>query len=131
MSFVKLPKRRERPRSGIARVAQREWPQHRRYIRTLECAVPGCSEVRWPPVALTAVVECCHVRLGTDGGGSLKPSDWWTYPGCSVHHAESHRIGEASFQAKYKIDLRSIALGLARQSPDLEMRKAMREIEGA
>ena len=113
-----LPKKRERIRSGIARAPQREWPRHHAWIRRLACVVPQCLAMR---------VECCHLRLGTDGGTSIKPSSWWTYPGCSIHHAESHRIGEASFQAKYGLDIRAICLALARQSPDVEMRRAMKE----
>lgn len=113
-----LPRKRERQRSGIQRAPQREWPRHRKFIRSLYCVVPGCVKING---------ECCHLRLSTDGGGSLKPSDWWTYPGCSEHHAESHRIGEASFQAKYKLDLRAICLALARHSPDTAMKEAMRE----
>jgi hypothetical protein len=58
---------------------------------------------------------------------SDRPHDWFTFPGCAVHHMQAHQIGEASFQALYKLDLRAICLALARQSPDVEMRKAMRE----
>lgn len=122
-----LPRKRKPVRSGIERAAPREWPRHRRYIRTLTCVVPGCTEVRWPPVALGAVVECCHLRMGTDGGAGMKPTDWWTFPACSVHHAEQHRIGEPAFQRKYALDLRAICLGLARESTDLDMRKVMKE----
>ena len=56
-----LPRKRKPARSGIERAAQREWPRHRRYIRTLTCVVPGCTEVRWPPVALGAVVWTCEL----------------------------------------------------------------------
>ncbi len=117
-----LPKRRERQRSGIQRAPARDFQRHHRWVRSLECVVPDCDCIQ-----LGRPIECCHLRLGTDGGTSIKPSSWWTYPGCSHHHAESHRIGEASFQAKYKLDLRAICLALAKQSPDTAMRDAMRE----
>lgn len=121
--MTRLPRRRVREPMMPERATQREFPRHRRYIRSLQCVAEGCGEVRW----LTAVVECCHLRSGTDGGGSLKPSDWWCFPACSVHHREQHQIGEPAFQAKYKLDLRAICLGLARQSPDQDMRRIMRE----
>lgn len=122
-----LPKKRERPRSGIARAPQREWPRHRKFIRSLECSVPNCEYAAMKFAPLCPVVECAHVRLGTNGGTAIKPSDWWTVPLCSVHHLEQHTIGEPAFEKRHAIDMKRIALALARQSPDLEMRKAMRE----
>jgi hypothetical protein len=67
------------------------------------------------------------VRLETDGGTALKPSDWWTFPGCRAHHDQAHRIGESTFQDLYGLDLKEIALRLARYSPDLRMQQAMKE----
>lgn len=122
-----VPKKRERIRSGIARAPQREWPRHRKFIRSLECSVPHCG---YPIIRMTPfcpVIECAHVRAGTDGGTAIKPSDWWTVPLCSVHHHQQHSIGEAAFERLHRIDMKRIALALARQSPDVEMRKAMRE----
>lgn len=128
--MMKLPKRRERVRSGIERAPQREWPRHRKFIRSLECAVPACechigAQAIWEakPWELW-IVECCHVRTGTDGGAGMKPSDWWTIPLCAGRHQEQHRIGEPAFEAAHKLDMKAIALGLARQSPDLAMREA-------
>ena len=122
-----LPKKRERPRSGIARAPQREWPRHRKFIRSLECCVRGCLLVDDIKELVGGSIECAHVRTGTDGGTAIKPSDWWTVPLCSVHHLEQHTIGEPAFEKRHAIDMKRIALALARQSPDVEMRKAMRE----
>jgi hypothetical protein len=61
-------------------------------------------------------VEAAHTRVGTDGGTSLKPSDCWALPLCSVHHAEQHRIGERSFETKYSINMKSLAEKLWRAS---------------
>ena len=125
-----VPKKRERQRSGIARAPQREWPRHRKFIRSLECSVPGCT-MEWRstslPYGLGTVVECAHVRTATDGGASLKPADWWTLPLCGYHHRHQHQMGERLFEKRFAIDMKRIALALARQSPDVEMRKAMRE----
>lgn len=48
-----------------------------------------------------------------------KPDDSLVYSGCHVHHAESHRIGEASFQKKYGLDLLWIAAEFAAKSDPL------------
>jgi hypothetical protein len=63
------------------------------------------------------LIECAHVRLGTDGGVGLKPSDRWSISLCSVHHAEQHRLGEAIFEKRYGIDLVAIANEFAARSP--------------
>lgn len=129
--MMKLPKRRERPRSGIERAPQREWPRHRKFIRSLECV---CARINvhqgMGGVECSGRIECCHLRLGSHAPMGAKPHDWLTFPACEAHHRNSHVIGEYSFQKIYRLDLRAIALGLARRSPDLEMRKALREIEG-
>jgi hypothetical protein len=77
-------------------------------VRKHHCCVPGCK--RTP-------IECAHVRLGTDGGTGLKPSDRWTISLCAYHHLEQHRIGEARFEDKYGLDLKSLAREFARRSP--------------
>jgi hypothetical protein len=124
--MLRLPKRRERPRSGILRAPPREFPRHRRYIRSLECV---CAN--GPPgpfrAACRGPVHCCHVRIGTDGGSAQKPSDWWTFPACERHHVYQHYVGERQFEGRYELDLKAVALALARRSPDLPMRQAMRE----
>jgi hypothetical protein len=61
-------------------------------------------------------IEAAHVRIGTDGGTALKPSDCWAIPLCASHHAEQHRIGERSFETKYKISMKAIAEKLWRVS---------------
>lgn len=73
-------------------------------------------------------IECCHVRTKTDGGGSLKPSDWWTIPLCGLRHCEQHHTGEAAFEKRHGIDMKKIALALAKQSPDTAMRECMKEL---
>ena len=86
----------------------RSCPAHRTWIRRHHCSVPGCK--RLP-------IECAHARSGTDGGIALKPSDRWCLSLCAFHHAEQHRIGEASFEARYGICLADIAALFTRRSP--------------
>lgn len=83
-------------------------PGHLRWIRSFECIVPGCH---------ARPIEAMHVRLGAHAGMGQKPGDDITVAGCSGHHAESHRIGEASFQAKYGLDLLALAAEFASKSP--------------
>lgn len=129
--MMKLPKRRERPRSGIARAPQREWPRHRKFVRLHECICNADSPFSaLMPEPCEGPIECCHYRDAANSGTGLKPADWWTFPACSAHHALQHRIGQDAFEAAYSLTLRETCLALARQSPDLEMRKVLREIEG-
>lgn len=86
-------------------------PGHCNFVRSHECCVPGCD--RRP-------IEVAHVRTGTGGGLGVKPSDKWTISLCGGpegHHAEQHRIGEASFEKKYAISMKVLAEEFARKSP--------------
>jgi hypothetical protein len=77
-------------------------------VRKHHCSVAGCK--RGP-------IECAHVRTGTDGGVSLKPSDRWCISLCAHHHAEQHRLGERRFEKKYAICLAELAALFAWRSP--------------
>ena len=108
-----FPKRRRPPKSGIARAPRREYPAHRKHIRGFECGV-GDSDCE-------GGIECAHVRFGTDGGLSQKPSDIFTHPLCWGHHHYQHLVGELKFQSEYQTKfpkgLRATALEYARRSP--------------
>jgi hypothetical protein len=125
--MFRLPKRRERLRSGIHRAPIREFQRHRAYIRRLRCVCDDDVVRSLDLLCCEGRIECCHVRLETNGGAALKPSDWWTFPGCRAHHDEAHQLGESRFQDLYGLDLKEIALRLARRSPDLHMRQVMKE----
>jgi len=81
---------------------------HRAWVRRHSCSVRGCR--RTP-------IECAHVRIGTDGGMGMKPSDKWAISLCQVHHMEQHRIGEAAFQLKHSMCTISLAREFAARSP--------------
>ena len=117
--MTRLPRRRVREPMMPERATQREFPRHRKFIRSLACSVASLT--------CTSRIECAHVRHETDGGTGLKPSDWWTIPLCSWHHGVQHTLGESTFEKRYWINMKAIALGLARQSPDQDMRRIMRE----
>ena len=102
------PKRKKERRKGGG-----NWraPGHRALVRTRECSVPGCRQ---------GPVETAHVRLGTDGGMGLKPSDFWCISLCHAHHEEQHKIGEATFELRHFFKdgaMRKRAIEFAKASP--------------
>lgn len=110
-----------------------EYPRHRKFVRQHECIVPGCAANR----ATFIPIEACHVRLNLPpetpewarGGISRKPHDAFCFSGCSVHHAEQHRIGEQSFARKYGVNPLKEALDLARHSPCPEVREFVKGLK--
>jgi len=97
----------------VKRVDPGDCPEHRAWVASLPCAVPGCRGKSDPH----------HVRAGTDCGTGIKPSDAWCVPLCgglAGHHMEGHRIGWRTFEARHGgIDLRFLATELAARSPYL------------
>lgn len=85
-------------------------PKHLAWIRRQPCCVVDC---RMRPS------QAHHVRTGTNGGTSMKPSDGWCAPICAAHHSELHRLGNETFANTYDVDLRHVAATLASQSPYL------------
>lgn len=63
-----------------------------------------------------------HVRRGTDGGTSLKPSDSWVLPLCHPHHLEQHQVGERTFAQRHGLDLKAEAEATWARSPYHEPR---------
>lgn len=98
---------RYKPKPPKERV-NRSCPGHRAWVRRHDCSVRGCK--RGP-------IECAHVRVGTDGGAGLKPSDKWTISLCEFHHREQHRIGERRFELMHSLDLVALAKEFVARSP--------------
>lgn len=105
MPSVQLPARLPRPKREKQ---HRLCPSHRAWVRRHRCSVPRCERTQ---------IECAHVRIGTDGGQGLKPSDRFCLSLCADHHAEQHRVGEREFERRYGIDLLALAAVFARTSP--------------
>ena len=99
-----LPSRIVKPR----REQRIRCPGHLKWLRGFECVVPGCHK---------RPIEAAHVRNGSIAGMGLKPDDTEAVSMCRDHHAESHRIGHTSFEAKYKLNLKDLAGEFSRQSP--------------
>lgn len=85
---------------------------HLQWVRGLTCV---CADI--DPTGCGGKVRACHVRRGTDGGTSMKPGDNWTFAACDEHHGEQHRLGETSFEGKYRLRLKQIAETTWRRSP--------------
>lgn len=118
MTHFHIPKKRAKQKMGVRQSDIIRCAPHLRFLRSLECAVKGRS------VGLTGIehlcggrIEAAHVRIGTDGGTGMKPGDNWAIPLCADAHAQQHRIGELSFSAAYRIDMKATAAELWKRSP--------------
>ena len=118
-----IPKRRKRPKMGLRERPQLRSEAHLQWVRGHECALTGkMGSWRGQPAELHVCqgsVQAAHVRIGTDGGAGVKPSDNWTLPLCMGAHAQQHAIGEAAFEAMWGIDMKAIACEVAKNSPPL------------
>ena len=113
-----LPKRiAKKPR----REAQVRCPAHRAWVRSHTCSVSGCDG---------RPIECAHVRIGTDGGTGLKPSDLFCLSLCAAHHRSSHTHGEMTFERDHHIDLKAKAAEFAAASPALKRYRAKQLMAG-
>ena len=84
--------------------------QHLAFVKLLSCVACGKA----------APSEAAHVRLGTDGGVGIKPSDRYSVSLCTSCHELQHRFGELRFWSVLRIDPLSVALRLWTVSGDLE-----------
>lgn len=92
--------------------------KHRDYVRTFACSNSKCEHGR--------PIEVAHVRLGTDGGMSRKPSDYFTVSLCQHCHTLQHNQGEETFWRGQ--DVRSIMRAFCENSPaKFEIAKAIQE----
>jgi hypothetical protein len=87
---------------------------HEEFIGELPCLACGRP----------APSECAHVRTGTDGGVSLKPSSRYTVPLCAAchrtGHGAQHTVGELAFWSRLRIDPLNVALKLWTVSGDIQ-----------
>ena len=102
-------RRRKPEKSGIREIPQIRSRAHLQWVRGHVCAIDSDQ--------CEGKVEAAHVRIGTDGGMGVKPSDIYTIPLCHYHHDQQHRLGERSFEAQHKISMLRIAEDLVRRSP--------------
>lgn len=102
-----LPARRSKTRAPM-QPPKSEGPircaSYLQWVRGHNCV---CAET--DPTGCEGKIQAAHVRRGTDGGIGMKPSDCYSLPLCSSHHGEQHRIGEQSFEKKYRFSMRQVA----------------------
>lgn len=102
------PKKKREKRPGNSE-------KHLSSIRTLPCAIPGCTVVGCDPH---------HLKSGaaaSERGTSLKATDRWTVPLCRRHHDEIERLGsrrEGRWFADHGIEPVGLAAALWSASPD-------------
>jgi hypothetical protein len=84
-----------RPRKRNApRPAEKSAPGFLQWVRGRACCLlsrGGCG----------GKIEAAHVDYAGDKGMGTKVADRHVVPLCAFHHAEQHRIGWKSFEAKY------------------------------
>jgi hypothetical protein len=88
-------------------------------VHSFACIVPGCR--RWP-------CQFCHVRSAANSGTALKPFASFGVAMCDLHHTEQHRIGQPGFERKHNISLFGTAAAFYRNSPDHEMKEALKDV---
>lgn len=100
----RAPLRRKRAKPGRCLA-------HLNWIRSLPCTVGArrCG----------SITHAHHVRVGSGGGTAKKPADEWAVPLCPFHHNEGHTVGWSTFEAKYHVNLREVAISWAALSPYL------------
>ena len=97
-------KRRKKQSMGLRDSGMIRSEGHLQFCRGFRCSIADK-----PGHKCEGKIEACHVRSGTDGGTSLKPSDCWVIPICSEGHKLQHQIGEAAFETRFGIDMKAIA----------------------
>lgn len=105
----KKPKRETRFRSQ----------RHLKHVRSFACCACDAD----------APIEAAHLRIGTDGGMGLKPSDLYCTPLCRDCHAKQH-MGEVTFWREVGKDPLEIIEELIRTSPVRREIEAHREQQG-
>lgn len=99
-----IPRRKKAPRMGVREKPWWRSQSYGQFIRGFECAVAGVLDPCEGPI------QQAHVRNGTDGCGSERPSDWWSIPLCLHHHVGvQHQHGEPEFERRYKIDMKALS----------------------
>lgn len=108
-------RRKPKVKSGIVRPGQPlRSRQHTRYVEGFCCCVCGSA----------SGVKAAHLRLRTDGGEGLKPSDAWTTPLCfACHITDQHQKGERGFWTRSGLNPWKICIDLSHRSPDPAIRE--------
>lgn len=111
MNFVR-PQKRKRLRMDL-----RDLPQWRSQRQLKHVRSHCCMLADHPGHVCEGVIEAMHKRTETDAAKDVKPSDYWSCPGCSGAHREQHQIGEQPFEAKYGVSMGQWCEAMQKTSP--------------
>lgn len=98
--------------SWMKRGTKRIGRNRKRSAENFDRAYGGVAKVEWlksQPCAVSGVrgdIECAHVK---NGGMSRKADAKWLIPLATELHRLLHRIGRASFEARFLVDLERLA----------------------
>ena len=96
-----IVRKRKREKMGVRQPTQIESPGHLAWLRgSCQCLIAGKAGH-----VCSTKMEAHHVREGADGGMGMKPGDDTAVPLCADAHAEGHRIGWRTFEARYGVDM--------------------------
>lgn len=84
----KIPKERKRASRWRSQA-------HCNHVRSHACSWNGCDQ---------RPIEVAHVRIGSGAGIGQKPDDWRAVSLCQFHHAQQHRVGEATFWKGFDVE---------------------------
>lgn len=85
--------------------------KHLNFIRKQPCIITGEKG------------EACHIRILSDGGTSIKPSDFYCISLHTDLHRQQHYLGEISFYQKWSINPFTLAKELVIMSPCKKVNK--------
>jgi len=95
---VDIPRKPPQKASALGKKTPRNW-KYKAWIRTLPCVVCGHTPS-----------EAAHT--GSDGGTSLKASDYSCVPLCCDCHTQGplsyHRLGREAFELQHGLDLKAL-----------------------
>ena len=117
MNFI--PRRKKRAKMNVRESSVIKCPAHLRWVRGHECLCAGKMEhiivgddYLASPSPCIGRMEAHHSTTRGAGGG-----DETAVPLCSGHHADGHKMGWATFQQRFAVDLASTAAALWNASP--------------
>tara|TARA_R110002153_G_scaffold113629_1_gene255948 strand:+ start:5611 stop:5958 length:348 start_codon:yes stop_codon:yes gene_type:complete len=67
--------------------------KHLNFVRSLDCYISDQTPS-----------QACHIRILTDGGTGIKPSDYFVLPFTYQYHKMQSDIGELRFYQKFNIN---------------------------
>ena len=79
--------------------------KHLNFVRSLDCYISDQTPS-----------QACHIRILTDGGTGIKPSDYFVLPFTYQYHKMQSDIGELRFYKKFNINPFAIALNIIKLS---------------